>query len=224
MRLQDLFEFKFAINNLTYSMIKPKHNLTKLIIEGYLSFLKIENLNESRFPKGSYKGKSKSFEYKVTFMKQHLDKIIKTVDSFVDEIPDLIEGIEIKLRNTKILNFIDDFTDYYMSVEINVERFSHSLQILSKRGKLNHTWLSKFQSFNKQIKKFNSLLTYMEKVFKFNTIGRKGKELNIIFNEDEKEIYNLLMRTLEQKLPLLNIPKKPIEENRVYDIDVDVIR
>jgi len=221
MRLQDLFEFKYTINNLTYSMIKPKNNLTKLIIEGYLSFLKMKNLNESRFPKGNYKGKSKYFEYKVTFMKQHLDKIIKTVDSFVDEIPDLVEeGITV-YSNT--IDFTNDFNKLLNFVGDELDGFNYNLSSYIKNKRLSPYRIKKFKKINQQIKKFNSLLNYMEKVFKFDTIGIKGKELNIVFDEKEKEIYNLLMNTLEQRLPLLDIPKKPIEENRKYDIDVELI-
>ena len=196
--------------------------MTKLIVEGYLSFLNIDEIIlESRFPKGKYKGKSKDFEYKVTFMKQHLDKIIKTVDSFVDEIPDLVEGRNVKFEHSTI-SFFNQFSKTIQRIKKRVRVEKHNLDLSIEESLLDEMELKRFKSFNKQIKKFNSLLTYMEKVFKFDTLNRKGKELNIVFNEDEKEIYDLLMRTLEQKLPLLNIPKKHIEENRKYNIDVEI--
>jgi len=223
MKIRDLFEFKFTINNLYYSMIRPKYPLTNLIIKGYLSFLTLDEIiQEGRFPKGKYKGSSnKIFEYKVTFMKQHLDKIIRIVDSFVDEIPDLIEGRNVKFGHSTV-HFVKSFMKYLKYLKLVVMDNESSLTRTIRMKMLDETNIKKFKKINHQIKKFNSLLTYMEKVFKFDTLDRKGKELNIVFNEDEKEIYNLLMRTLEQKLPLLNIPKKPIEENRKYNIDVEI--
>jgi len=217
MKLQDLIESVAEITK-TKSRVKiksnqirrsPKHPFTRLVLKIYESNVKYDMNEAIAYMPKSFRGKSGNhFDYKVKIMTDYLNKAIIKLDHYVEKMPNLMDVDKIhfspnlkdlvKELNKVIRRVGDNYERTFLLTDYDIKR-----KILTQR-KLNH-----YKLINKEIEKFNEMISFLHKFF--NTEVKDKSTQTILYNPDELKYKKLINETLSLKLKLIEVPQKPID-------------
>jgi len=183
--------------------IKTRTKLADFFIRGYLSFFK-SSIQEARLISTDdlvIKIKNKSYKFKVSISKKDLVQIAKRIDSFYNKMPDLLDEIRFHSSDDP-KRFVGNLIRFFRIVREEIDEHQISLKNWKRKGRLTTTRLNYFNSLNNQIIQFNSLFDFLEEVFDKK---KMDDSLNLVFNDEVSDVHKLLMKTLDRKLPLLDV-------------------
>ena len=207
-----------------------RNSLVDFVVQGFISFVEVipiyemSAMVESRhyIPKirtkkieRSFTGKrmNEIYKIKVKVMRKEINEIKRKVKSFEKKMPILVmkKNMITDLQGLDNLAFVDTLSVFIKKVNVYRDKFQSMILFQIQNEILDETHLKYFNSLNEEIKTFNEFLDYLEVVFS-KEIQKEDDEQMILFNPEESELYNLLIRTLKNKLELLDVPSKPILE------------
>jgi len=199
--------------------IKTRTNLADFFIRGYLSFF-VSSIQEARLISTDdlvIKIKNKSYKFKVNISKKDLQRIAKKIDSFYDKMPILLDEIRFHSSDNP-KRFVGNLIRFFNQMKKLIKREKTLLHLAIEDSWVTKRNLKHFNSLNEQIIQFNSLFDFLEEVF---SKKKMDDSLNLAFNDEVSDVHKLLMKTLDQKLPLLDVPDEPIlKELKEEEIDL----
>jgi len=228
MKLKDLIESaaeatktKSKVKSKSIRRRRPKHPFTRLVIMIFESNVKY-NLDEAvaYMPK-SFKGKSGNhFDYKMEIMMEYLNEATIELDNYVKRMPNLMD---LKIRfssnlkdlvnelNTIVEQVIENYDLDIIDLKSRLQRIIEK-EILTRR-KIDR-FNSDYNNLNKEIKTFNEMIDYLNKLFNTEVKGKDTK--TILYNPNELKYKKLINETLSYKITpvVIDIPKEPIQKKR----------